>query len=39
MATNIFFTLKPPRYPMKMFTEVNKATAWLKKLFIKNMAA
>jgi hypothetical protein len=30
MLANIFFSLKPPKYPVKMFTSVTEATEWIK---------
>jgi hypothetical protein len=29
MVTNVFFLLKPPPYPMKMFMSVSEARKWL----------
>ena len=30
MLANLFFSLKPPPYPMKMFTDEHEAKEWLK---------
>jgi hypothetical protein len=30
MLANLFFGLKPPSYPVKMFTDEKEATAWIK---------
>ncbi|MGZ3883914.1 MAG: DUF7793 family protein, partial [Bacteroidia bacterium] len=29
MIANLFFGLKPPPYPVKMFTNENEAKAWI----------
>jgi hypothetical protein len=31
MIANLFFGLKPPPYPTKMFTDKNEAVEWIKK--------
>jgi hypothetical protein len=31
MVANLFFSLKPPGYPIKMFTEVKEAEEWIRK--------
>jgi hypothetical protein len=31
MIANLFFGLKPPPYPTKMFTDEKEATEWIKK--------
>ncbi|HTF05407.1 MAG TPA: STAS/SEC14 domain-containing protein [Bacteroidia bacterium] len=31
MVANLFFALKPPTYPMRMFNDVDEAREWLKK--------
>ena len=31
MLANIFFSFKPPSYPAKMFTNIEEATAWIKR--------
>lgn len=32
MTANIFFVLKPPAYPVKMFTDVEEAKKWIREV-------